>query len=87
MVQESLNNVEKHSGAGKVTVMLQQVGAHLQLMVRDDGVGFNVNAALARGGIGLRNMRERVEFIGGDFELMSEVGLGTEIAVLIRMDG
>lgn len=54
--------------------MLQQVGAHLQLMVRDDGVGFNVNAALARGGIGLRNMRERVEFIGGDFELMSEVG-------------
>ncbi|WP_394241638.1 cache domain-containing protein [Vibrio astriarenae] len=87
VVQESLNNVEKHSGAGKVTVMLQQVGAHLQLMVRDDGVGFNVNAALARGGIGLRNMRERVEFIGGDFELMSEVGLGTEIAVLIRMDG
>ncbi|CAM4403088.1 cache domain-containing protein [Vibrio agarivorans] len=86
VVQESLNNVEKHSGAEKVTVLLQTVGRHLQLMVRDDGVGFHTKTALSRGGIGLRNMRERVEFIGGEFELMSEVGLGTEIAVLISVD-
>ncbi|MDR9826064.1 cache domain-containing protein [Vibrio sp. FNV 38] len=87
VVQESLNNVEKHAGANKVTVLLQPIGRHIQLMVRDDGVGFNATAAMGRGGIGLRNMRERVEFIGGEFELMSEVGLGTEITVLIEVDG
>jgi two-component system NarL family sensor kinase len=32
-------------------------------------------------------MRERVEFIGGDFELMSEIGLGTEITVLLTLEG
>ncbi|MGL6261850.1 cache domain-containing protein [Vibrio sp. WXL210] len=86
VVQESLNNVEKHSGASRVTVMLSKIGPRLQLMVRDDGVGFNTSIGLSRGGIGLRNMRERVEFIGGEFELHSEVGLGTEVTVLIGIE-
>ncbi|AMG12554.1 cache domain-containing protein [Vibrio vulnificus] len=87
VVQESLNNIEKHAGAKKVTVILQQMGNILQLLIRDDGYGFNVSDALRKRGIGLRNMRERVEFIGGDFELMSEPGFGTEITVLLNLDG
>ncbi|NIY93060.1 cache domain-containing protein [Vibrio diazotrophicus] len=87
VVQESLNNIRKHSQAKKVTVILHQMGNMLQLMVRDDGVGFNVKEALNKRGIGLRNMRERVEFIGGEFELISEAGFGTEITVLLRLDG
>lgn len=87
VVQESLNNIEKHAKAEKVTVILQQLGNQLQLMVRDDGLGFNANDANHKKGIGLRNMRERVEFIGGEFELMSEQGFGTEITVLLNLDG
>ncbi|NAX21185.1 cache domain-containing protein [Vibrio sp. V39_P1S14PM300] len=87
VVQESLNNVEKHSSATKVSVILQQLGSLLQLMVRDDGVGFNPNDVLARRGIGLRNMRERVEFIGGEFDIISEPGFGTEMTVLLNLDG
>ncbi|MGF1694532.1 cache domain-containing protein [Vibrio kyushuensis] len=87
VTQESLNNIQKHAHATKVTVVLQQMGNMLQLMVRDDGVGFLVNNALKTRGIGLRNMRERVEFMGGDFELMSEPGLGTETIVLLNLDG
>ncbi|WP_428772361.1 cache domain-containing protein [Vibrio sp.] len=87
VTQESLNNIEKHAMANKVTVILQQMGAMLQLIIRDDGVGFGVNDKSNRRGIGLRNMRERVEFIGGDFELMSEPGFGTEIIVLLKLDG
>jgi len=87
VVQESLNNVEKHSSARKVSVILQQLGSLLQLMVRDDGVGFNPNDVLARRGIGLRNMRERVEFIGGEFDIISEPGFGTEMTVLLNLDG
>jgi two-component system NarL family sensor kinase len=87
VAQESLTNIEKHSNAHKVSVILQQMGNMLQLIIRDDGVGFDVNATLRRRGIGLRNMRERVEFIGGDFELESEPGFGTEITVLLELDG
>jgi len=87
VAQESLTNIEKHSNARKVSVILQQMGNMLQLIIRDDGVGFDVNATLRRRGIGLRNMRERVEFIGGDFELESEPGFGTEITVLLELDG
>ncbi|MGY3569916.1 cache domain-containing protein [Vibrio sp. SCSIO 43135] len=88
VAQESLNNIEKHAHANKVTIILQQMGNMLQLMIRDDGVGFKARGSQGgRQGIGLRNMRERVEFIGGDFELMSEPGFGTEIIVLLNLDG
>ena len=87
VAQESLTNIEKHSNATKVSVILQQMGNMLQLIIRDDGVGFDVNSAMRKGGIGLRYMRERVEFIGGDFEIESEPGFGTEITVLLQLDG
>ncbi len=87
VVQESLHNIKKHSQARKVTVVLHQMDNMLQLMIRDDGVGFSVKDAMKKRGIGLRNMRERVEFIGGEFELISENGFGTEITVLLKLDG
>ena len=87
VAQESLTNIEKHSQANTVNVILQKMGNMLQLIIRDDGVGFDVGVALRKTGIGLRNMRERVEFIGGEFELESEPGFGTEITVLIKLDG
>ncbi|GAK82729.1 sensor histidine kinase [Vibrio ponticus] len=86
VAQESLTNIEKHSQANAVNVILQQLGSRLQLIIRDDGVGFDVGSTLRKTGIGLRNMRERVEFIGGDFDLESEPGFGTEITVLLELD-
>ncbi|MEF1184191.1 sensor histidine kinase, partial [Vibrio sinaloensis] len=87
VAQESLTNIGKHANANKVSVILQQMGNMLQLIIRDDGVGFDVSTAMRKQGIGLRNMRERVEFIGGDFEIESEPGFGTEITVLLELDG
>ncbi|MDC5707227.1 cache domain-containing protein [Vibrio europaeus] len=87
VAQESLTNIEKHAHANTVSVILHQMGNMLQLIIRDDGVGFDVNTSLRKSGIGLRNMRERVEFIGGDFEIESEPGFGTEITVLLELDG
>ncbi len=83
VVQESLMNIEKHAFASKVEVIIHQIGDQVQLMVRDDGQGFSVSGTMRSKGIGLRNMRERVEFIGGDFELFSEPQYGTEITVLV----
>ena len=86
VVQESLNNIEKHAQATKGTVFLKQFGDVLQLMISDNGIGFDVGNAMNSRGIGLRNMRERVEFIGGEFELFSEYGKGTEITVLLKVE-
>ncbi|WP_375750087.1 cache domain-containing protein [Vibrio sp. HN007] len=87
VTQESLTNIEKHAQAKHVAVILKQMGNMLQLMIRDDGVGFDDKDVANNKGIGLRNMRERVEFIGGDFELISEQHFGTEITVLLNLDG
>ncbi|SON48838.1 cache domain-containing protein [Vibrio tapetis] len=87
VAQESLNNIEKHARAKKITIILQQMGSLLQLVVRDDGIGFNPRQIHGLDGIGLRNMRERVEFIGGEFELESEPEIGTEITVLLNLEG
>ncbi|MGX9417545.1 cache domain-containing protein [Vibrio sp. RC27] len=87
VTQESLTNIEKHAKASKITVILQQMGTMLQLIIRDDGIGFQATDASVKKGIGLRNMRERVEFMGGEFELSSEPKFGTEITVLLNLDG
>lgn len=86
VTQESLTNIEKHAEAKTVLVSLQQLGQSLQLIIRDDGVGFSDSSQRQSNGIGLRNMRERVEFIGGDIEINSDIGLGTEITVLLTLD-
>ncbi|WP_318492033.1 cache domain-containing protein [Photobacterium leiognathi] len=87
VVQESLNNIVKHAEATKVEVHLKQMGNLLQLIIRDNGKGFDSQNKNQQKGIGLRNMRERVEFIGGEFELSSEQGFGTELTVLLNLDG
>ncbi|NLS14376.1 histidine kinase [Vibrio sp. SM6] len=85
VTQEALNNIEKHAKARCVVVNLQRLQNIFQLMIRDDGIGFDPHNRAMKQGIGLRNMQERVEFIGGEFELVSEPGLGTEITVMLEL--
>ncbi len=82
--QEAMNNVAKHAGARSVSVVVG-VDAHgmVEIEVLDDGRGFDPNEVADRvtsaGGLGLRQMRERVEARGGRFEVESEVGEGTSV--------
>jgi two-component system NarL family sensor kinase len=82
ITQEALTNIEKHAAAQHVTLRLIYGGAGLRLKIIDDGVGFNVQAVREdpRRGIGLRNVRERVESIGGQFAVSSKKGR-TELTV------
>ncbi|MEX6503867.1 cache domain-containing protein [Pseudomonas zhanjiangensis] len=88
IVQEALANVERHARASGVSILLEQRGATVQLGVVDDGIGFDVERTeQARcGGIGLRNMRERVEHLGGRFRLSSAPGR-TELMVTLPLAG
>jgi two-component system, NarL family, sensor kinase len=76
VVQESLTNIEKHSKARRVQVRLIFHAGGLRLRIVDDGIGFDVPAIRVdpRRGIGMRNMRERVESIGGEFSIASRPG-------------
>ncbi|MEJ8544117.1 sensor histidine kinase [Brevibacillus borstelensis] len=80
LVQECLNNVEKHSGANMVQVKIEFQENTLRLVVKDDGVGFDQAAQKAKGGsYGLLGMRERAQLLEGTMELQSSPGEGTRV--------
>ena len=76
VAQEALRNVERHARAQHVDIRLDDSGDRLELRITDDGCGFDVNTMEQSKdrGIGLTNMRERVERNGGTFQLVSHPG-------------
>jgi two-component system sensor histidine kinase DegS len=84
-VQEALTNVLRHANAKKVSVELRQHDSTLELVIRDDGIGFDLNAVhdrIAHGlSFGLLSMRERVQLVGGKIEMKSKMNKGTIIKV------
>jgi signal transduction histidine kinase/ligand-binding sensor domain-containing protein len=79
LVQESLNNAIKHSGAQSIDVQLSLVENNFLLVsIRDDGKGFDANAVF-EGHYGLENMKSRISEIGGKMLIDSEPSKGTEI--------
>jgi PAS domain S-box-containing protein len=87
VVQEALTNVSRHSRAEIVSVILARDDAHVQVIVEDDGVGFDVDTLMstAAGGrrLGLKGMQERTQLLGGEFKI--ESGAGTTIVVSIPL--
>jgi signal transduction histidine kinase len=84
ILQETLTNVARHARARNVVVELKRDESAIELLVRDDGVGFEVTPAYdALSGLGLHGMRERVALLGGSIEIESAPGLGTVVRARI----
>jgi signal transduction histidine kinase len=81
LVQEALNNVAKHAGAGGVTLRVAKSDGRLDVVVADDGCGFDPTAQ--HRGFGVVGMRERVELVGGELEIESVRGAGTRVMAAI----
>lgn len=85
ILQESFNNIAKHSGATLVNIFLTKENGRLEMKVTDNGNGFDPHSPSSRqdstGGLGLSSMRERAELSGGEFTFVSRVGEGTEVTV------
>lgn len=83
VAQEALTNIERHSGASRVTIELLKRVDGIRLKISDDGVGFDVLRMEGRKnafqGIGLRNMQERLEFHGGELTVWSSPDKGTVV--------
>ena len=75
----ALNNVLKHAGATEVQVRLTTEQGNLKVTVTDNGTGFDLSQAEARGGDGLLNIRKRLRNIGGSAVISSRNGDGTKV--------
>ncbi|HWC20474.1 MAG TPA: ABC transporter substrate binding protein, partial [Terriglobales bacterium] len=85
VLQESLNNAIKHSGAQRFEAHLLGTSDQIQLTVRDHGIGFDAAAAMISRGLGLISMRERVSFVKGTMLIASKPMGGTEITVRVPL--
>jgi len=85
IVQESLNNVHRHSGASEASITVECQGAEIRVTISDNGKGFELPRQLSefagQGKLGLTGMAERVRLIGGELEVSSQIGKGTKIIV------
>ncbi|MGG1664367.1 sensor histidine kinase [Brevibacillus sp. NRS-1366] len=86
LVQECLNNVEKHAEAKAVQVKVEFLQESLSLVVKDDGVGFDLDKRMANGNsFGLLGMKERVQLLEGLVDLQSAPGEGTRVIFQIPL--
>jgi signal transduction histidine kinase len=88
IIQEALANIRKHAHARHASITFHAPsGDRLELVIADDGTGFDPNATPdpARKSFGLASMRERVESVGGELKLESEIGVGTRVIVAIPL--
>jgi PAS domain S-box-containing protein len=86
IAQEALHNVVKHANATSARISLVAAGAGLRLHVEDDGTGFNPDR-VPRGHLGLSGMRQRAELAGGQLQVSSVLGSGTQIDAFVPLSG
>jgi PAS domain S-box-containing protein len=84
IVQESLNNILKHSHAKLASIRLERDVHDIQLRIGDDGCGFETDETADNPkGLGLKNIAERVKMLGGKLKVESRPGNGTQLEVTI----
>lgn len=81
IIVEALNNVAKHAAASHLALHLTQSNGAVHLLIADDGQGFDQSQQ--NGGLGLRNIRERVNRLNGRLAMASEPGRGTQLEAAI----
>jgi signal transduction histidine kinase len=89
VLQEAITNVVKHSGASRVSVVLEATHDGVWLTVEDDGRGFDLNGAdgqeLGVRQLGLLGVRERLALVGGSLDVESSAQSGTTVYVRIPL--
>ena len=84
IIQEQLNNVLKHSEADRVSIRLSQSGGVVHLVINDNGVGFDSHQV--KQGLGLNNIRNRLEVVRGNLQIESQPGCGCTLMIDFEYD-
>lgn len=89
IIHEAIGNVKKHAEADNAWIVVERKGDRLTVAVRDDGEGFDVSSTQAnydaRGSLGLLNMQERAEVLGGRYAIESTPGKGTLVYLIVPL--
>lgn len=83
ILQELFLNVNKYAKAKTCNLNIKRQKAFLQVIVKDDGLGFEISKS--SDGIGLKNIKERIELLNGTLTIESEINLGTTFIILVPM--
>lgn len=83
VIQESVNNVIKHAAASRLDISINQDEEGIDVMIEDNGKGFNFNQATQKDGIGLQNIKSRIEYLNGTVEWNTAENKGTLVAIHI----
>lgn len=90
IVQETLNNVVKHSEADKARLTIEKTVDSVTITIADDGRGFDKNAPprsdAEKGGFGLLGIKERVKMLGGILDITTKIGGGTIVTIKINVE-
>lgn len=87
LVQEAITNVRKHAGVNKALVKLEDRGSVLTLVIKDEGCGFDPDEiGQQRESYGIMGMKERVQLFGGELEILSQPGEGTQIIIKVPLE-
>ncbi len=85
VVQESLQNIARHSGAKRASVNISMKKNVVAVSISDDGSGFELEEARGRGGLGLIGMEERTRLVHGKLSIAARKGHGTKISVEVPL--
>lgn len=85
IIKESLTNIVRHAHADTISLRLEVTAHAIDILVQDDGDGFDPERSASDHGIGLLGMRERAEALGGTFTIDSQPGRGTSLHVTIPL--
>ncbi len=84
MIQESLNNVEKHSQAKACMVSVEEKSDAIIFQIKDNGVGFDVSEnSESLTSLGMKTLKERAQIINGSLNIVSEKGKGTTVQIIV----
>ena len=81
VIQELMNNVIKHSKANELIIDLEKNSQFIQVKIIDNGIGMNYENAVKKGGLGLKNIQTRIEYLKGTIQFLPNQPSGTEVVI------
>ncbi len=86
IVSELINNIIKHSQASRAKIDLKEIDSNLHILVKDNGIGFEIKNFRTIEGFGLNQIRARINTMGGKFRIISEPTKETTIKIIVPIE-